>query len=94
MFRMTIATEDKAAVLAALKKGRVEFSLVSCVTVDRGARAPGRAEAIYKLAKEGLAYQDIADRTGVSYATVVRVVQNPAHYGLRGEPIRRIPRRL
>lgn len=52
-----------------------------------------RAKYIYDDYKAGLSGREIAMRYQVSTQTVSRIVLDPARYGIRGKPLRRIRRR-
>lgn len=93
MYRMQIVVPDSAAAIAALNKAKIKVKVESSRLIElRGTQKdPKLPGQIYGLAEDGFTYQSIADKLGVSYATVLRVVQAPARYGLKGkEPIRRI----
>jgi DNA invertase Pin-like site-specific DNA recombinase len=90
---MQIVVPDSAAAIAALRKAKIQAKVEFSQPIElRGTQKdPAIPARIFELAEDGWTYQSIAEKTGVSYATVLRVVQAPDRYGLNGKkPIRRI----
>lgn len=94
MYRLILTVREPQKIVAALTRAKIPFEVVSQKAVT-GARVSGdaqRAQAIYDLAASGLTYGEVAEQFGVNYHTVLRVANNPAGYGVKGKPIRRIVR--
>lgn len=91
MYCVTLTTVDPERLLAALRRNRVQFK-VGAIR-EEGQRPPGStaedAQRIYDLVAGGLTYAAAAARSQVSYHTVLRIIQKPAKYGVKGPPIRR-----
>lgn len=92
MFCVTLTTGDPNKLLAALRRNRVKFQVEQIRQEGRvrADRSPEDAQRIYDLAAAGeLTYKSIAVRCQTSYHSVLRIIQNPAKYGVKGPPIRR-----
>lgn len=92
MFCVTLTTESPEELVAALRRAKVRFQL-GAVRED-GSRpahvAPEAAQRIYDQVAAGvLTLKAVAVRNQVSYHTLLRIIQNPKKYGVKGKPIRR-----
>lgn len=93
MYCVTLTTGDPNKLLSALRKQRVNFKVeqVRKEGFANRRRPAEESQRIYDLvARDGLTYMAAAARAQVSYHTVVRIIQNPSKYGVKGPPIRRL----
>lgn len=91
MHRIMILCPETEPVLSALKRIRgASVESVQPVGYRRMKIDRDLAQRIYDDYAGGLDGPTVANRNGVSKQTVSRVALNPAHYGLKGKPLRRM----